>query len=59
MDTECTYCRSDVYEHEALFVEGAQNGDRIQTGQFRDYACLSTYIEENGLIEGTCCRIDL
>ena len=59
MDTDCTYCGSDVYEHEALFVEEAQNGGRNQTGQFCNYACLSAYIEENELTEGACCRIAL
>lgn len=58
MDTDCTYCGSDVYEHDALFVEEDQNGDRKQTGQFCNDACLSTYIEENELTEGACCRID-
>ena len=53
MDIDCTYCGSDVYEHEALFVAEAQDGEREQTGQFCNYACLSTYIDEENLVTGT------
>lgn len=59
MDTACTYCGSDVYEHDALFVEQEQHGERNQTGQFCNYACLAAYIEENALTDGACCRIDV
>lgn len=59
MDTDCTYCGSDVYDHDALFVEEEQDGEREQTGQFCNYACLSAHIDEENLVIGTCCTIDL
>lgn len=59
MDTDCTYCGSDVYEHEALFLEEQRDGEREQTGQFCNYACLTTYIDEENLVNGTCCTITL
>ena len=59
METACTYCGSDVYEHDAVFVEEARGDERESAGQFCNYACLATYIEENELTHGACCRIDL
>lgn len=59
METACTYCGSDVYEHDALFVEEEEGGEREQTGQFCNYACLSAHIDEENLTEGNCCTIEL
>lgn len=59
METACTYCESDVYNHDPVFVEEQEDGNRYQAGQFCNYACLSAYIEENELTEGACCKIDL
>jgi len=56
--TECTYCGSDVYAHEPLFLESAADGDREQAGQFCNYACLSAYIDEENLTEGAACAFD-
>ena len=59
METACTYCESDVYSHDPIFVEEQDDGDRHPAGQFCNYACLSAYIDENELTEGACCQIDL
>ena len=59
MSNACTYCESDVYDHDPVFVEEASDGGREEAGQFCNYACLSAHIDEADLITGACCRIDL
>jgi hypothetical protein len=59
MSTECTYCRTDISVHGPVFVEEIIEGEREQTGQFCNYACLAAYIEEENLTADACCRIDL
>ncbi|UPV98909.1 hypothetical protein M0R88_10235 [Halorussus gelatinilyticus] len=59
MTDDCTYCGSDVSEHDALFVAEQRGDEREPTGQFCNYACLSAHIDEENLVEGTCCRIDI
>lgn len=59
METACTYCESDVYDHDPIFVEEQDDGSRQAAGQFCNYACLSAYIEQNELTDGACCKIDL
>lgn len=59
MTTECTYCGLDVHDHDPVFVEEVGDDGREPAGQFCNYACLSAYVEENGLQDGACCRIDL
>lgn len=57
--TDCTYCGRNVEDHEPVFVEERSGSDRVDAGQFCNYACLARYIEEEGLETGACCRIDL
>ncbi|NHN47282.1 hypothetical protein G9464_06680 [Halostella sp. JP-L12] len=59
MSDACTYCGSDVSDHDPVFVEEEVDGDREEAGRFCNYACLSAHIEEAGLTTGACCRIDL
>lgn len=57
MDITCSYCASNVFDHDPVFVTEGEN--REQAGQFCNYACLAEYIEENELTSGACCRIDI
>lgn len=57
-DSTCTFCGSDIREHDPVFVnEGIE--DRREAGQFCNYACLARHIEEENLEAGACCRVDL
>ena len=59
MSEACTYCGSDVYVHNPIFIDEEQSGERTTIGQFCNYACLARYIEDNELETGACCQIDL
>lgn len=58
----CTYCGSDVDAHDPVYVEervdndSDSGGDRQQTGQFCNYACLAQHIEDEGLTDGAACE---
>jgi hypothetical protein len=58
--TECTYCRSDIEQHEPVFVEErqgeGQDEKRVPAGRFCNYACLYAYIENEELVYGTSCE---
>ncbi|MDY7081974.1 MAG: hypothetical protein SXQ77_06105 [Halobacteria archaeon] len=59
--TDCTYCGSDIYEHDPVFVserEEENENKRVEAGQFCNYACLSAHIEEEGLMDGVSCNIN-
>lgn len=58
MNTECTFCGSDVRDHDPVTVEEGFEA-REPAGQFCNYACLARHIEREGLETGACCRIDL
>jgi hypothetical protein len=58
MSDDCTYCGSDVYAHDPVFVEEGADGDREPAEQFCNYACLSAHIDEEDLITGACCRVE-
>jgi hypothetical protein len=58
MTTECTYCGSDVYRHDPVFVTEEREFRRVETGAFCNYACLSAHIDEEGLAEGDSCEIE-
>jgi hypothetical protein len=58
MSNDCTYCGSDVYDHDPVFVEEGAGDDREPAGQFCNYACLSAHIDEEELITGACCQVD-
>lgn len=55
---DCTYCGSDVYRHNPVFVQKEREFRRTDAGQFCNYACLSAYIEEENLDSGAACEID-
>ena len=55
---DCTYCGSDVYAHEPLFLESETDGEREPVGQFCNYACLTSYVDEEGLAVGNACAFD-
>lgn len=56
MGNECTYCGSDVERHDPIFVNEGENTNSNQTGQFCNYACLTTHVEEKELTEGAACE---
>lgn len=56
MTDACTYCGQDVTEHDPVFVQEHSGGDRVPTGQFCNYACLSSWIDEEGLTTGAACE---
>ncbi|WP_338727791.1 hypothetical protein [Haladaptatus sp. DJG-WS-42] len=55
MTSACTYCSQNVAEHDPVFVEELEAGNRVEAGQFCNYACLTSYIEENHLTTGAAC----
>ncbi|MCU4754318.1 hypothetical protein OB919_20450 [Halobacteria archaeon AArc-curdl1] len=59
MVSECTYCEQDIYDHDPVFVAEFEHGARIQDKQFCNYACLYSFIDEENLVEGASCEIDL
>jgi hypothetical protein len=59
MSDACTYCGSDVSDHDPVFVEEGAGDGRQEAGQFCNYACLSAHIDDADLTTGACCRIDL
>lgn len=56
--TDCTYCGSDVYAHDPLFLESGDDGEREAVGQFCNYACLTAHVDEENLTAGACCQFD-
>ena len=57
--TECTYCGSDVYGHDPVFVMEEREFRRVETGVFCNYACLSAHIDDKGLADGAACDVDI
>jgi hypothetical protein len=57
--TECNYCGKDVYGHEPVFVMEEREFRRVETGAFCNYACLSAYIDDEGLADGGVCEVDV
>lgn len=56
---ECTYCGSNIHGHDPVFVQEDTEFRRVDAGQFCNYACLSAYIDEEGLADGAACEVDL
>lgn len=56
MTTDCTYCGSDVFAHDPVFVSEPGEDGPERVGQFCNYGCLSTYIEEENLSVGAACE---
>lgn len=57
--TDCTYCESAVEAHDPVFVYEERDGERVEAGQFCNYACLSAHVDESNLADGACCRLDV
>lgn len=60
MATKRTYCGSDVYAHDPLFLESekGENGERLPVGRFCNYAYLTSYVDEEGLVTGAARRFE-
>lgn len=59
MSDKCTYCGSDIHRHDPVYVyEDGRGENQVEAGQFCNYACLSAYIDEEGLMDGVSCEID-
>lgn len=56
MDTDCTYCGSDVERHDPVSVADGVNPDPGQSRRFCNYACLAAYIEDEELVYGAACE---
>ncbi len=50
---DCTYCGSNVHQNTPVFVQEDREFRRVDVGQFCSYACLSAYIDEEGLNDDT------
>ena len=48
MTNRCAYCGCDVFAHEPVFVEE----ERVDAGQFCNYACLLAFVNEEELTIG-------
>lgn len=56
MTTPCTYCGADVEAHDPVYVYEQETKDRAPAGEFCNYACLSSHIEEENLTTGDACE---
>ncbi|SEL60887.1 hypothetical protein [Haloferax larsenii] len=54
----CMYCESDVLRHDPVFVDELDGDERTEVGAFCNFACLSAYIDEEGLTTGASCEWD-
>ena len=59
MTDACTYCGCSVSAHDPVFVTERVDGEERHAGQFCNYACLSQHIDDEGLMDGAACRVDL
>lgn len=59
MDVACTYCGSDLADHDPIFVEEQEGETRLPAGAFCNYSCLAHFIDDNNLEQGTACHIDV
>lgn len=60
MATQRTSCGSDVYAHDPLSLESeeGEDGERLPVGRFCNYASLTSYVDEEGLVTGAACRFE-
>lgn len=56
VSTACTYCGADVEVHDPVYVREGRNGERVDAGQFCNYACLLAHVEAEGLTDGAACE---
>lgn len=53
-DQTCAYCDSLIFDHEPVCVRDC-TADCGSPKFFCNYACLSAYVDENGLTAGDAC----
>ena len=53
-DQPCAYCGSRIFEHDPICVRDCE-ADCGSPAYFCNYACLSSYIDENDLAMGDAC----
>lgn len=54
-DETCAYCGSRIFDHDPICVRDCNDDCGLPT-YFCNYACLSTYVDENGLSTGNACE---
>lgn len=54
---DCTYCGSDVGDHDPVYVAEDVGGCGDPSMAFCNYSCLKSWIEDEGVTEGDACRI--
>lgn len=55
VEETCTYCESSIFDHDPICVRDCE-ADCGSPAYFCNYACLSTYIDENDLMTGNACE---
>ena len=51
----CAYCESHIFEHDPVCVRDCTD-DCGSPAYFCNYACLSSYIDEEDLVVGDACE---
>jgi len=51
----CAYCGSRIFDHDPVCVRDCED-DCGSPAYFCNYACLSVYVQENGLAAGDACE---
>ena len=54
-DEACAYCGSRIFDHDPICVRDCIDDCGSPT-YFCNYACLSTYVDENNLTTGNACE---
>jgi len=55
MGRPCTYCGSDVRDHDPVCVRDCEDHCSL-VGRFCDFACLTAHVEAESLTAGDACR---
>ena len=55
VDETCAYCGSPIFDHDPICVRDCTD-DCGSPRYFCNYACLSTYVDENNLMTGDACE---
>lgn len=51
----CSYCNSDLSVYDPVYVQKLAKPDAVDVGTFCNYACLTAYIDDEGLTTGEAC----
>jgi hypothetical protein len=54
-DEACAYCGSRIFDHDSICIRDCNENCGSPT-YFSNYACLSTYVDENSLTTGDACE---